>query len=99
MNIFCAKHIIKIPAASRRALLTDRREMRKNCEADLFVRAGFSFFVFLQAFLQKNKCAKLGIAKNGFPKAAKSVGKQVIKNRSHFYTNVPMEPCPNVTMI
>jgi hypothetical protein len=47
----------------------------------------------------KNKCAKLGIAKNGFPKAAESGGEQVIKNRSHFYTNAPMKPFSNVTMI
>jgi hypothetical protein len=49
--------------------------------------------------LLKNKCAKLGIAKNGFSKTEKSGGKQTIKNGFYFYTNVPMEPCPNVTMI
>ena len=42
---------------------------------------------------------RLGKAKNGFEKTEKSGGKQVIKNSFHFTTNVPMKPCPNVTMI
>ena len=39
------------------------------------------------------------IAENGFSKAEKSGGEQVIKNRFNFDTNVPMQPCPNITII
>jgi hypothetical protein len=35
----------------------------------------------------------LGIAENGFEKTEKSEGKQTIKNRFYFVTNVPMKPC------
>jgi len=55
-------------------------------------RAVKKLFCFLLA-LSKNKCAFLGIAKNGFVKTEKRGGKQVIKNRFHFYINVPMKPC------
>jgi len=50
---------LKIPAAGRRALLTDRREMRKNCEADLFVRAGNLAFLCFASLFAKHKYAKI----------------------------------------
>jgi hypothetical protein len=39
------------------------------------------------------------IAENGFPKAAKSVREQVIKNEFHVTTNEPMKPCPYIIRI
>ena len=39
------------------------------------------------------------IAQNGFPKAEKSGGEQVIKNGFHVTTNVPMKPCPYIIRI
>jgi hypothetical protein len=70
--------------------------MRKEVRSTPFIKRSNLAFLF---FDRKNKCAKLGIAKNGFIKTEKSGGKQIIKNTFHFTTNVTMKPCSNVTMI
>ena len=47
LKMFNLKKLKQIPAASRRALLTDRREMRNDCEANLLEKGRQnSFFGF-----------------------------------------------------
>jgi len=49
--------------------------MRKQCKAHLFVEGrNLAYLVFCLSFA-KNKCAKLGIAKTGFPNPQKRGGK------------------------
>jgi hypothetical protein len=58
--------------------------MRKGVlKARLFFEGrNLAYLVFLQAFLQKNKCAKLGIAKTGFQNPKKAEENKKPKN--HF---------------
>ncbi len=74
----------KIPAASRRALLTERKRDAQNCAESTPIWKGkeFSLFGFWQ-FFAKNKCAKLGIAKTGFLNPQKA--KENIKTKNRFY--------------